>query len=82
MKKVILVDGNNLLFRSYYATSYTGAIMRNSKNFPTNAIYGFINMMNKIIEEEKPEYIMIKAKRFAMKNILTIKVEEVKRLKS
>ena len=59
MKKVILVDGNNLLFRSYYATSYTGAIMRNSKNFPTNAIYGFINMMNKIIVEEKPEYIMI-----------------------
>ena len=49
MKKVILVDGNNLLFRSYYATSYTGSIMRNSKNFPTNAIYGFINMMNKIL---------------------------------
>ena len=59
MKKVILVDGNNLLFRSYYATSYTGSIMRNSKNFPTNAIYGFINMMNKIIVEEKPEYIAV-----------------------
>ncbi len=59
MKKVILVDGNNLLFRSYFATSYTGNIMRNSKGFPTNAIYGFINMINKIIHEEKPEYIMI-----------------------
>lgn len=59
MKKVILVDGNNLLFRSYFATSYTGNIMRNSKGFPTNAIYGFINMINKIINEEKPEYIMI-----------------------
>ena len=59
MKKVILVDGNNLLFRSYYATSYTGNIMRNSKGFPTNAIYGFINMINKIINEENPEYIMI-----------------------
>jgi len=59
MKKVILVDGNNLLFRSYYATSYTGNVMRNSKGFPTNAVYGFINMINKIINEENPEYIMI-----------------------
>lgn len=59
MKKIILVDGNNLLFRSYYATSYSGVIMRNSKGFPTNALYGFINMMNKIIEEEKPSYIMV-----------------------
>ena len=59
MKKVILVDGNNLLFRSYFATSYSGNIMRNSKGFPTNAVYGFINMINKIINEEKPEYMMI-----------------------
>jgi len=59
VKKVILVDGNNLLFRSYYATAYSGVIMRNSKGFPTNALYGFINMMNKIIEEEKPSYIMV-----------------------
>ena len=59
MKKIILVDGNNLLFRSYYATSYSGVIMRNSKGFPTNALYGFINMMNKIIEEEKPNYILV-----------------------
>lgn len=59
MKKVILVDGNNLLFRSYYATAYTGNIMKNSKGFPTNAVYGFINMINKIISEEKPEYMMI-----------------------
>ena len=28
MKKIIIVDGNNLLFRSYYATSYSGVIMR------------------------------------------------------
>lgn len=59
MKKVILVDGNNLLFRSYYATSYSGVIMKNSKGFPTNALYGFITMMNKIIQEEKPSYILV-----------------------
>jgi len=59
MKNVILIDGNNLLFRSYYATAYTGTIMRNTKGFPTNALYGFINMINKIISEEHPEYVMI-----------------------
>ena len=59
MKKIILVDGNNLLFRSFYATAYQGVIMKNSKGFPTNALYGFINMMNKIISEEKPNYILV-----------------------
>ena len=59
MEKVILVDGNNLLFRSYYATAYTGNIMRNSKGFPTNGLYGFVNMINKIITEEKPKYMMV-----------------------
>lgn len=59
MKKVILVDGNNLMFRSYYATLYSGSMMTNSEGFPTNALYGFVNMMNKIISEENPEYIMV-----------------------
>ena len=59
MKKIVLIDGNNLIFRSYYATAYSGVIMRNSKGFPTNALYGFINMMNKIIREDKPEYILV-----------------------
>jgi DNA polymerase-1 len=59
MKKIILVDGNNLLFRSYYATAYSGNFMNNSKGFPTNALFGFVNMMHKIINEEKPEYIMV-----------------------
>jgi len=59
MNKIILVDGNNLLFRSFFATSYTGNIMRNSKGFPTNAIYGFINMINKIVDEEKPSFMLV-----------------------
>ncbi|MDD3241736.1 MAG: DNA polymerase I [Bacilli bacterium] len=59
MKKIVLVDGNNLVYRSYYATAYTGNTMKNSKGFPTNAIYGYINMLNKIINEEKPEFIMV-----------------------
>lgn len=59
MKKVILVDGNNLLFRSYYATAYSGSIMRNSRGFPTNGLFGFVNMINKIIHDEKPEYMLV-----------------------
>ena len=59
MKKLILVDGNNLLFRSYYATAYTGNFMKNSKGFPTNALFGFTNMINKIIEEEKPTRMIV-----------------------
>jgi DNA polymerase-1 len=59
MNKIVLVDGNNLLFRSYYATAYSGNFMRNSKGFPTNALLGFANMINKIIDEEKPEYIIV-----------------------
>ena len=59
MKKAILIDGNNLLFRSYYATAYTGNVMKNSKGFPTNALYGFVSMLNKILAEEKPIYVAV-----------------------
>ncbi len=58
-KRAILIDGNNLLFRSYYATAYMGNLMTNSKGVPTNGLYGFVNMLNKIINEENPEYIMV-----------------------
>lgn len=57
--KIVLVDGNNLLYRSYFATAYSGNLMKNSKGFPTNALYGFINMINRIITDENPEYMMV-----------------------
>ena len=59
MKKIIMIDGNNLMFRSYYATAYNGNFMNNSKGFPTNALFGFANMINKIINEENPEYVIV-----------------------
>ena len=59
MEKIIMVDGNNLLFRSYYATAYNGNFMKNSKGFPTNALFGLTNMINKIIYEEKPNYMIV-----------------------
>ena len=59
IKKLILIDGNNLMFRSYYATAYTGNMMKNSKGMPTNALFGFVSMINKIIAEEKPSYMAV-----------------------
>lgn len=59
VKKLVLVDGNNLMFRSYYATAYSGNMMKNSKGFPTNALFGFVSMINKIIAEEKPVYMAV-----------------------
>ena len=47
--KLYVIDGNSLLFRAYFATSFTGNIMRTKDGFPTNAIFGFSNMITKII---------------------------------
>ncbi|MCF0261232.1 MAG: hypothetical protein HUJ54_15330, partial [Erysipelotrichaceae bacterium] len=41
MKKLLLVDGNSLLFRAYYSTIYTNP-MKTSAGVPTNAVFGFI----------------------------------------
>ena len=51
MKKFLLIDGNNVMFRAYFATAAMGNIMRNKKGFPTNMIYGFINIYQKVIED-------------------------------
>ena len=54
MKKIIIIDGNSLLFRAYYATAYPGVeIMRSQDGTPTNAIFAFSNMINKILGELK-----------------------------
>lgn len=54
-KKLFLVDGNSLLYRSYYAIKR----LSNSAGFPTNAIFGFISTLKKLIEVEKPDYLGI-----------------------
>ena len=51
MKKIVLIDGNSLMFRAYFATSFTGNLMKTSKGLYTNAIYGFCNMINKVIKD-------------------------------
>ena len=54
-KKLFLIDGNALLYRSYYAIRN----LATSQGFPTNAIYGFINTLRKILNQEKPKYLGI-----------------------
>ncbi len=54
MPKITIIDGNSLLFRAYFATAYPGMeIMRNQEGIPTNAIFAFSNMINKIISNLK-----------------------------
>ena len=50
-KHLYVIDGNSLLFRAYFATSYGGSesIMRTSGGIPTNAIFAFSNMILKIL---------------------------------
>ncbi|MBN1222315.1 MAG: DNA polymerase I [Candidatus Aminicenantes bacterium] len=54
-ESLVLIDGNSLLYRSYYAIRF----LTNSKGFPTNAIYGFIATLKKLIDQEKPKYLAI-----------------------
>ena len=61
MAKMTIIDGNSLLFRAYFATAYPGVeIMRNQEGIPTNAIFAFSNMINKILSSLKEdECIMV-----------------------
>lgn len=52
MKKLILIDGSNIMFRAYYGTAYSGNLMQNSKGEYTNAVFGFVNMMNSVLKED------------------------------
>jgi len=52
VKKLLLIDGSNLMFRAYYATAYSGNLMKNSHGEYTNAVFGMANMLNLILKEE------------------------------
>ena len=52
-KKFILIDGNALLYRSFYALPP----LTNSEGVPTGAVYGFTRVLMKLLREEQPAYI-------------------------
>ena len=55
MKKLVLIDGNSLLNRAFYAMS----LFTTKDGLPTNGIFGFVKLLLKIAEEEKPEYLAV-----------------------
>jgi len=54
-KPLILVDGSSYLYRAFHALP----ALANSKNFPTGAIYGMINMLKKLIADYQPEHMAV-----------------------
>jgi DNA polymerase-1 len=52
---VALVDGSNYIYRAFYAIP----LLTNSKGFPTNAIYGFTNMLLKLVRDLAPDYMVV-----------------------
>lgn len=93
MKKLVLIDGNSLLNRAFYATP----LFTTQNGMPTNAIFGFVKLLFKILEDMKPEFIAVafdlkaptfrhvmyneyKATRKGMPDDLAVQVEPLKNL--
>ncbi|MCM1113095.1 MAG: DNA polymerase I [Muribaculum sp.] len=55
MKKLVLIDGHSILNRAFYGVPD----LSNAAGLHTNAVYGFLNILFKILEEEKPEYLAV-----------------------
>ena len=55
MEKLVLIDGNSLLNRAYYATP----VFSTKSGTPTNAIFGFTKLLFKILADIKPEYLIV-----------------------
>lgn len=55
MKKLVLIDGHSILHRAFYGVPD----LTNSEGLHTNAVYGFLNILFKILEEESPDYLTV-----------------------
>ncbi|USB32366.1 DNA polymerase I [Paenibacillus sp. YPG26] len=55
MEKLILIDGNSIIYRAFFAMPP----LTNSSGMHTNAVYGFTNMLLRLIQEEQPTHIMV-----------------------
>ncbi|WP_243291232.1 DNA polymerase I [Bacillus sp. FJAT-47783] len=54
-KKLVLIDGNSIAYRAFFALP----LLNNDKGIHTNAIYGFTNILTKILEEENPTHLLV-----------------------
>ena len=57
MEKILLIDGNSILNRAFYGTQ--SSYLKNAEGFSTGALFGFMNMFLKQIEEFSPEYAAV-----------------------
>ena len=55
-RELLLIDGHSILFRAFYGISLT---MTAPDGMHTNAVYGFFNILKKMLEEEQPEYLAV-----------------------
>ena len=55
MSRIVLIDGSNILQKAFYSVP----IMTDATGFHTNAIFGFVNILLKVVEIEKPDYLSI-----------------------
>ena len=55
-KSLYIIDGSSYIFRAYFGIRQ---FLSTSKGFPTNALYGFINMLQKVVKDEKPDYLCV-----------------------
>ena len=54
-KKLVLIDGHSILNRAYFGIPN----LSNSKGLHTNAVYGFLNILFRILDEEQPDYLTV-----------------------
>lgn len=59
MKKIVLIDGNSFVFRAYYATAFTGSILKTKDGVATNALMGFVNFVEAIIKNSQCDYVFV-----------------------
>src|SRR3990170_3976760 len=53
--RLFLIDGSSYIYRAFYAIRH----LSNSKGLPTNAIYGFTQMLLKVLKEHRPDYFAV-----------------------
>ena len=54
-RRLFLIDGSSYIYRAYFAIRH----LSNSKGFATNAVYGFINMLLKVVREQQPDHLAV-----------------------
>ena len=59
MNRLLLIDGYSLVYRAYYSTVYSGRVLQTKAGFVTNALHGFVNMMNKVQKDFDSTHILV-----------------------